>query len=528
MACKARSSRLQLRQDPPLKTTLLVALLLLLTTWSSTVFAQGTRLSYTTAPLGPTTIVVGQSTDVAHGDPAYQIATPEIRVGRLVFDALVRRDHDMQLAPALATSWTLVDDVTWQFELRRGVTFHDGSSFTADDVIYTFERLLDSSLLSTQGQRLTMIERFEKIDESTVQFTTKEPDALFLARLLHAPIVPQAYVESIGDEAFNRQPVGTGPFSFVEWVRDSHVVLSRNESYWDGAPVADNIVFRTIPEASARVAALLTGEVDIIDNVPPDLIPTIEDDPNTEVSLAHSNRFMFVGMNTNTPPLDDVRVRQALNYAVDTASLIEYVMNGMAHPHRLPLGNNIFGFDPTIESYDYDPELARSLLADAGYPNGIDLTFAGPRGRYMKDAELVEAIAGQLAAVGIRTTISLSEFGTYWPSVANGEQQHLWFLGLGSSTMDPDEVYRAWLTSAGWGGQYFGNSEIEELIFSQSSIVDVDERVALLGDITRSIVEDAPWIFLWDQSDVYAKRADIVGWQPLPSEEFDFGEVDRE
>ncbi len=501
---------------------------LLVAVSGSVVVAQGGPRSYTSVPLGPDTIVIGQSTDVAHGDPAYQIATPEIRVGRLTFDALVRRDKDMAIAPAIASSWTLLDDLTWQFELRQDVRFHDGTPLKASDVVYTFDRLLDSTLLSTQGQRLTMIERIEAIDDYTVRFTTKQPDAVFLSRLLFAPIVPEAYVKAVGDDAFNRQPIGTGPFSFVEWVRDSHVVLKRNNDYWGGAPVADNIVFRTIPEASARVAALLTGEVDIIDNVPPDLIPTIEDDPNTEVALAHSNRFMFVGMNTNTPPLNDVRVRQALNYAVDSDALIQYVLNGMAYPHGLPLGNNIYGFDPTIEPYGYDPEKAKSLLAEAGYANGIDLTLAGPRGRYMKDAELIEAIAGQLAAAGIRTTISLSEFGTYWPSVANGEQKNLWFLGLGSSTMDPDEVYRAWLTSAGWGGQYYHNAEVEDLIFSQNSILNVDERLAALSHITREIVADAPWIFLWDQSDVYAKRVNIAGWEPLPSEEFDFNTVTRQ
>jgi peptide/nickel transport system substrate-binding protein len=475
--------------------------------------------STTPAPKGPVTITVAQGVDTESLEPANQAATPSKNIGFLMFDTLVERKVDMTIGPLLATSWTIVDDLTWEFKLRDDVTFHDGSKLTADDVVYTYTRLLNPDNKFRNTANVSMIDRAEKVDDYTVRIITKNPYAPLLSRLLFAEIVPKAYVEQIGNEEFNRKPIGSGPFKFVEWVRDQRVVMERNETYWRGPAVPDKVIFRTIPENSARLAALKTGEVDIIVNVTPDLIPELDHDPTVELAPVRSVRTMFVGMNIFTPPLDDVKVRQALNYAVDKQSLLNDLISGQAYYTGRMYGELIHGYDPSGSDYPYDPAKAKELLAEAGYPDGITLEFEAPRGRYMMDAEISEAIAAQLELAGIKTQLTVSDWGTFWPKTVGKNQKHLWFLGLGNTLMDADYYFNLYLSSKGRG--YFHTPETDERIFAQQSIMDPVKRLAELETLTKDLEALAPWIFLWDQADLYAKRSNVTGWEPRSDERID-------
>src|SRR5690606_27187242 len=239
--------------------------------------------------------------------------------GMAIYDRLVDRDAEGNFVPGLAVEWGPVDDTTWEFKLRQDAKFHDGTPVTADDVVFTFERLFTGNYGASNN--INPINGVEKVDDYTVRLSTDEPYAAMLARTMYAHIVPKHYVEAVGDEEFSLKPMGSGPFKFVEWSRDEKFVVEAFDDYWGGRPLADRIIFRPISENSTRVAAMRTGEVDIIVNVPPDMVGEVENDSCCVMAPVPSVRVMFVGMNTFTPPLDDPKVRQALNYAVDKKTL---------------------------------------------------------------------------------------------------------------------------------------------------------------------------------------------------------------
>lgn len=481
-------------------------------------------------PDEPVIITIAQGVDTETLDAANMNATPSKNVGFVIYDRLVNRDKDGKFEEGLATEWYSIDDRTWEFKLRDDAIFHDGTPVTADDVVYTFERLFTGDY--GVSNNIVPISGVEKVDDSTVRLTTDEPYAALLSRTMFADIVPKHYVEEVGDEEFSLHPIGSGPFKVLEWSRDERLVLEAFDEYWGGPPEADQIVFRPISEDSTRLAALRTGEVDIIVNVPPDLVSEVEGDDCCVMAPVASSRVMFVGMNTFTPPLDDPLVRQALNYAVDKKTLMATVLNGMAYDHdgqSLLFGPTIFGYKnpDDIDGYEYSPDKARELLAEAGYPDGITLKFEGPRGRYMQDAELTEAIAAMLAEAGIQTEITISEWGTFWPKTVEGNQEHLWFLGLGNTILDAEYYYNLYLSSEGRG--YYHTPEIDERIRATGTIMDPDEREEALHQLEKTLVEEeAPWIFLWDQADLYAHGADIVGWEPRADERLDLRSVTRQ
>jgi peptide/nickel transport system substrate-binding protein len=468
---------------------------------------------------GDATIVVVQGVDAESGDPADQSATPSFVIGGMQFDALVQRDDGLKIQPALAVSWENVNDLTWRFTLRKDVKFHDGSTMSADDVVFSFERLLDADKGFRNRPNVSVIDHVTKVDQNTVDIVTAKPYAPLLSRLLYAQIVPKAYVEKVGDKEFARKPIGSGPYKFVSWTRDDKYVVERFDDYWAGPAKNKRVEIKTIPEASARIAALKTGAADVIVNVPPDLVPQVENDAKVEMAPVASVRTMFVGMNTHTKPLDDVRVRKALNYAVNKDELIKAVMKGKAYPTGTLFGPQIYGYDPAIKNsaYAYDPAKAKALLAEAGYPNGLTLHLEGPRGRYSNDAQLTEAIAGQLAKVGIKTDIVIGDWGTFWPKTVDGKQEQLWFLGLGNTLLDPDYYYNLYLSSKGRG--YFDTPETDKLIFAQQQEMNVEKRLKDVQELHRVMVEDqVPWIFLWDQADLYAKSKSLCGWKPRGDE----------
>lgn len=469
-------------------------------------------------------VVVAQGVDIVSGDPANQPALSDRAVGLLVSEPLVIFDSSGELAPVLATSWESVDDLTWHFAIREGVTFHDGSAMTIDDVVYTFERLLDEEKAFRNAPNISTIESVRAVDEATLEVRTSQPDAVLPARMVWAPIVPKAHLESVGDEAFGFDPVGTGPYQFTEWVRDDHISLDKYEGYWGDEPKPDRITFRTLPEGSARLSALQTGEVDLITNLPPDLVAVAEADEGVEVEKVPSVRFVFIGISVDNPPLDDVRVRKALNYAIDREAIIEGVLGGNGRLSGYMIGPAVHGYHESIEdsAYTYDPERARALLAEAGYPDGLDITLnlEGPRGRYLGDAEILEAVAGQLAEIGVQTNLGITDWGTYYPSWAAMEAEHLWFLGQGNPLLDFEYSLNIVLHSNGRG--YFGNDDMDALIEEQRANMDPVSREQQLIDLHKRVVEDeVPFIFLWDQVDIYARSAELCGWEPRSDEQID-------
>ena len=332
---------------------------------------------------GDDTIVVGLRSDsLVTLDPANYRDRETETVIRNMFDGLVTRTHDGEVVPEIAESWEQVDETTFDFTLREGVLFHNGDEMTADDVVFTFWRILEDGAIdgATSPRRglLGPLESVEKVDDNTVRFNLSDPFPPFLQALVHFQIVPEGYLTEVGDAEFARNPIGTGPFVFVRGELESEIVLDRFDDYYGGAPDIEPVgtaqveraIFRNMPEPATRVSALLADEIHIAQAVPPDLVTRLEGEEGVEVLTTEGTRAFMIELNNAQPPFDDVRVRQALNYAIDWEGILEGIYLGYGAQLATAFLPSGFGFNPDLAPYPYDPERAAELLQEAGYDAG--------------------------------------------------------------------------------------------------------------------------------------------------------------
>jgi peptide/nickel transport system substrate-binding protein len=335
--------------------------------------ADNSETMYPASVRGGDTVVVGLRNDsIAPLDPGIP-PTDREAVLRNIYDALVGHTPDGKVVPQLATSWHKVGPAVYDFTLRSGVRFQNGDPLTADDVVFTFERVLTpggiSGVSSTRKDLLGPILRVQKLDPSHVRFvySASFPEELVLQSLVHFQIVPQKYMQQAGEQGFIAKPVGAGPFRYVRGALNSEVVLERYDGYWAGPAKLRQVVFRMMPDPSSRIAALLSGEVQVIQEVPPDLVDRLRASPNVEVKTAEGTRSYEIEFNTKAAPFDDPRVRQAVNYAINWDPILRDIYHGYATRLSTAFLPNGFGYDPTLKPYPYDPAKARALLQDAGY-----------------------------------------------------------------------------------------------------------------------------------------------------------------
>lgn len=325
-------------------------------------------------------IVVALNTNgIVTLDPAMHRDRKTETVIRNIFDGLVTRTTRDRVVPELATEWKQTSPTTYEFKLRKGVLFHNGDPVTADDVVFTFERVLKEGAIGGQSSPrkglLGPLQRVEKVDDATVRFILEKPFPVFLQALVHFQIVPEGYIQQVGDKVFAERPVGAGPFRFVGGTLDSRIVLQRFDRYYGGSPAlppvglapAAGAIFRMLPEPATRVAALKAGELHIIEEVPIDLLADLERDPNIQVKTTQGTRVYAVELNNVRPPFNDVRVRRALNYAVNWDTILKSVYRGRAHRLATAFLPSGFGFNANLKPYPYDPERAKQLLREAGY-----------------------------------------------------------------------------------------------------------------------------------------------------------------
>jgi peptide/nickel transport system substrate-binding protein len=435
------------------------------------------------------------------------------------FDALFYRDQDLKLQPALGLSWKTLDDLTWEITLRQGVRFHNGEEFTADDVKFTFDWLTapEQEGIGWAIYADPLVEKTEVVDDYTVRITTKEPAPLLISNLTDWHILPKDTFEEMGADAFRMNPVGTGPYTFVEWEKDDHLSGEAFEGYWGGVPSIKTVVFRPIPDAATRVAGLQTGELDLILNLSPERVPEINSDPNLQVKGVPGIRILFVAFNTREPPFDDVRLRQAVNYAVDKQAIIASVLGGRGYQRAATSSPPIAGYIEDLQPYPYDPEKAKELMAEAGYPDGFEFVFGAPRGRYQKDAEIAEAIAGQLAEVGITADLWIQEWSTFWERYLSPAKEKFgegaFMAGFGNPALDGDQTWN-FLNRCDSAGGYYCNEEVDKLILEERSLVtDTDHRLAVLQQIERKLYDDAAWLFLFNYEELYGMNKRLV-WEP--------------
>mgnify|MGYP000103040995 CR=1 FL=1 len=498
------------------------------------------------------TVVVGLATDsIVTLDPAAYSDRPTETVIRNIFDGLVTRTTDNEVVLELAESYRWIDDTTVEFVLKQGVTFHNGEPLTADDVVYTFERILtEGGICGESSPRkgfLGPMTRVEKVDDYTVRFHFESAWAPFMQMLVHNQIVPKDYLEEVGCEAFAQAPVGAGPFRFVEGALDDQIVLARFEGYYGGAddlpPVGpaplERVIFKMIPETSTRIAALLAGEVDIIQGVPSFMVPRLLGDPNIVVKTCAGTRPKFIDLNVTAPPFDDVRVRRALNYAIDAELLLNQVAGGygVVLPGPLSPFNNYA--DPDLEPYGYDPDTAYALLAEAGWEDsdgdGV-LDKDGEPFSFVLDAygeyiPIAEAVAGQLRAFGIDVSVRSWEYGVVKPLLLDCERQ-AFLRDWGDSAFDPvgyiEAKWHSRIEGTPWGrGNFscYANPRVDELIEAGAVEVDPDKRREIYYEAQRLIYEDAPAVFLYVPQEIEASRARVQNWEPSPDSRINLHDV---
>jgi len=448
-------------------------------------------------------------------DPTMNLSSLRSQVGVSVFDSLVGRDADGKIVGELAESWRGLDDRTWQLKLRRGVTFHNGEPFNAEAVRFTFQRVLNPEQKSPNRATVSEVERVDVVDDLTVDLVLRAPYAPFLVRLIDFPMVPPKYTAEKGNQGLALRPVGTGPFAFVELVKDDHMIVEAFDKHWRGQPRIKRIVFKPIPEPFTRTAALRNGEVDLITTVPPNIAVELERVAGVRVQRVPSTWQIYLGLNAFKKPLSDVRVRQALNYATDVDAIIKNVMDGNGRRLEGPFTPNVFGFDPSVKGYAPDPARARRLLAEAGYPDGADMTLDAPAGRYQGDKEIAEALGGQWQKAGFRPKVQVAEWGAYFKKYLGKQMQDAYLLGLGGPMQDADELYN--LVSSKGRGLYYKNDKVDELFDQGRATTDPARRRKIYADLARAMIEDATWVFLMQQVDIYATRDRLV-WTPRPDQ----------
>lgn len=478
--------------------------------------SAGTAVAPAAASAGtPTgTLTIAQGVDAESLDPF--VTTSGASKGMLwtVYDRLVTRDADLALQPGLATSWKPLDDSTWELKLRQGVSFHNGEPFNADSVKFSFARFVDPAIKNGYSTLLKPVTEVQVMDPYTVHVKTSEPFAELIETL-------SAYVEMLPPKAaadpaaLAQTAIGTGPYKFVSWTPNDRFVVSAAGPHWTGEPHMQQVVFRPIPDATARINELKSGGVDIITNIPPLQIASLQNQPNISLLKAtNSGSIILIPSFLTTDVFKKKEVRQAMQYAIDKEQLIRVVLQGQAVPMSSPFPKGVAGgFVNSLQTYPYDPEKAKSLLAQAGYPDGFSVSFKAPDGRYLQDKQVAEAITGQLAKVGIKADLETIEWSTYVQGIV-GRKYDLFLLSQGGLQVGP-AVQTNWSSKIkGIAWQGYTNPQVDDLIDKGSKTVDAQQRTATYEQLMQTVWDDSPWIYLYHQQDIYGVGQRVKNFRP--------------
>lgn len=471
------------------------------------------------APALAQELKIGVGAEPSSADPHYHNLTPNNQIARHVFDTLIDMDELQRLRAGLAISWKLVDDLTWEFKLRPNVKFHDGSPLTVDDVIFSFNRVPNVPKAPAPKTAYVRGKTLEKIDDSTLRIKTATPQPLMLNDLAQIEIMSAKAAATVTTEDLNagRGMVGTGPYQFVEFVPGDRLVVKRNDAYWGQKQPWERVTFRFIKSDPTRVAALLSGDVDVIENVPTADAARLAKDSRVSISSALSNRVIYLHLDryrAETPfakakdgaaipnPFNNLKVRQALSMAINRPAIVERIMEGEAVPAGQLLPDTYAGTSRNLKPVGYNVEGARKLLAEAGYPNGFALTIHGPNGRYTNDTKIIEAVAQMFTRIGIETKVETLPPAVFFSRASQGTPERtpefsLILVGWSAGTGEPSDSLKALLGTfnpqAGMGsanrGRY-SNAEVDEVLKKALATVNDNERAALLAKGTEIAIND--------------------------------------
>lgn len=427
-----------------------------------------------------------------------------------VYDTLFVRDPETnEIEPNLAVDYEAVDDKTWRIKLREDVEFHDGTPFNAEAVKFTLERIADPDVGSPRASLVDPIESIEVEDEYTVVIKTKEPYGPFLATLTHgnAAIVSPTAVEEHGDLMQNA--AGTGPFMVDDWVSGDHISLKRNENYWGEMGNLDGVVYKIVPEASTRMAMLESGEIDFLDQIPPEHLDRLKNNPEIDIKTQKGTPIRYFGFNFEREIFNNDLVRKAVAHAIDQEAIVS-TLNNLGYESHGILGPRVFGYKEAIEEsgFEYDLDKAKELLAEAGYPDGFDTTIwsTSSDSHYERIPQIIQA---ELEKIGIDAEIKMQEWGSYLSSTQEAEQD-MFLLGWSNLTADGSEMFYPNLHSDSIGGanrSFYDGAD--EYIDPTRTTVDQEKRLELLHEANKFLVEEAVMIPLFHQNIVVATRNNV-------------------
>ncbi len=490
-------------------------------------------------PVPAADLTIGLASEPTSIDPHFHNLTPNNSLVSHIFESLILNDENQRHMPGLAVSWKPLDDTTWEIKLREGVKFHDGSAFTAEDVVFTIERApsVPNSPASFAGY--IKGKTFSIIDDHTLQIKTERPYPLMPNDLSTFSIISSENGTDATTEDYNsgKATIGTGPYKFSEYVPGDRIVVIKNDAHWGGQPKWDKITFKPIKSGPSRVAAVLAGDVDIIEGVPTADIETLKGNDKIQLSQGVSNRVIYLHIDQfrdDSPfvsakdgskiknPLKDPRVRMAISKAINREAIVERVMEGVAIAAGQLLPEGFFGISSQLKPVAYDPEGAKKLLAEAGVADGFKLTIHGPNDRYINDAKIAEAIAQFLTRVGIETEVVTMPRSVYFKRASRGgpgktPEFSLVLVGWGAGTGEPSSPLKSLIHTydkeRGFGtanrGRY-SNAAVDTIIEDALATVDDEKRANLLAKATEMAIEDGAIIPLHYQVNTWAAKKGIT------------------
>ncbi|MBI2228193.1 MAG: ABC transporter substrate-binding protein [Deltaproteobacteria bacterium] len=470
-------------------------------------------------------LVVGIESNPLQLDPRYSTDANGVRIGGLIYNSLLRADERMRLQPELAERWTAPDPQTYLFDLRRDARFHDGKPLTAEDVRYTYESILDPKSRSPKRGMLKPLDGIDVLGPHRVRFRLSAPHAPFLEQFTIG-IVP---VGSPGAETNAMPPPGSGPFMLESVNSGEKVTLKANPVYWEGKPSLTGLVFKVVPDALVRVLEFKKGAIGFMQNdIEPDVLPWLERNTQASVAAHQGTTFQYIGINLTHPILRQRKVRQALALAIDRDSIIRYVLKDSVTPASGLLSPLNWAFDESVPQWPYDPQKAKRLLDEAGYP---DPDGDGPRPRFRVSFKttnidlrrrIAEAFKEQLARVGVELEIRSYEWGTFYNDVKKGNF-HLFSLAW-VGVADPDIYFQLFHSDSvppiGDNRGHYRNPEIDRLLEAGRAAVDPAQRKIIYGRVQKLLAEDLPYIPLWWWKNVVVQAPHVRGFVPYPDGEF--------
>lgn len=470
-------------------------------------------------------LVIGVDTEPSILDPTRSVQTPNRFIYGQIFDPLIHQVYHptMEYRPKLATEWEYSDDRTLRFHLREGVTFHNGEPFTAESVKFSMELYADPT--SQAATKTTPIEEVQIVDDYTVDVVMFESNPLVIHDFANGfHMVPPQYYQEVGAEGFAEAPIGTGPFVFQEWVRGDHMTVTANPDYFEGPPTVQEAIFRYVVEESTRVAGLQTGEFDIATAIAPALAPELDATGEFIMTNATDPAIIYVGFKwAREEPMSDVdqflgdnRVRQALSFAVNKDLIVERLLFGYATVANQTAFPDAFGFNPNIPAHEYNPDRAKELLAEAGFPDGFDGTieFGAPVGLIRGASEVCQAIIGDWEAIGVSAELIMTEVAVFSAEHLRSENReglepiHMYRKAYPSLDVG-QTMYTAFPCGADWNYNNYCNPEVDELVAKQSSTIDQEVREEALWELAEVLYEDHPYVWVYFTDHILGTRQGI-------------------